>query len=263
MAMPDWRLPTGVPRGAWDYAQSPRVAQEYDAYHAGAPLFDLEAAVVRDALGTPVDQGVVADFGCGSGRTLVPLARDGWRGLAIDLSDEMLAVVRQKAAAEGLAIDGVRANLVELTPDLVPDGAATHGVCLFSTLGMIAGKENRVAALGHMRRVVKPGGVLVLHAHNFWHNLRDPGGPWWAFRSLTRHGRDGYEAGDKTYAYRGVPNFFLHAFRRGELRADLTAAGWAIDRWVPIAAAHRGKLRRPWLLPVLRTQGWFVLARRR
>ncbi|TWT47421.1 class I SAM-dependent methyltransferase [Botrimarina hoheduenensis] len=264
MALPDWRLPRGVTRGAWDYIQSRPIANRYDTFHAANPLFPFEEAVLREEFGVPRGErpGVIADFGCGSGRALTPLVRAGWQGLAIDLSPAMLDVVRTKASTEGLAIDCVEANLVELGPERVADAAADHGMCLFSTLGMITGRDNRRAALQNMGRVIRPGGKLVLHVHNFWFNLRDPGGPWWALGSYLAGGRGGYETGDRTYSYRGVPNFFLHVYRRHELAADLAAANLRPVRWIPLAAGHRGALRHAWWLPALRTQGWIVVADR-
>ncbi|MGL4513299.1 MAG: class I SAM-dependent methyltransferase [Lacipirellulaceae bacterium] len=259
--LPDWRLPPGVPRGVWDYTQSRSVADDYDDYHAGNPLFEFEAEFLAGEFGAaPADgSGVIADLGCGSGRALVPLVRRGWRGLAVDLSQPMLDVVARKAQAEGLAIECVLANLVEMTEDLVADGAASHAICLFSTLGMVRGRENRVTALRHMRRVLRPGGRLVLHVHNFWFNLRDPGGPWWALRSrFAPRAADGDEVGDKVFPYRGVPNFFLHVFRERELRTDLAAAGLRVHRWTPLAPGHRGPLPWPWFLPSLRATGWLV-----
>ncbi|MEO0530312.1 MAG: class I SAM-dependent methyltransferase [Planctomycetota bacterium] len=262
MAIPDWQLPPGVPRGAWDYAQSKLVADDYDDYHAENTLFDFEEQVLREEFGEPPPDGVIADLGCGSGRALVPLCRAGWRGLAVDLSDAMLDVVRQKAELEGLAIDCVQANLVELTRDRVPDASADHATCLFSTLGMIRGRDNRFTALRHMARVLKSGGRLVLHVHNFWFNLYDPGGPGWVVRSLARGvlSRDGYEMGDKTYSYRGVPNFFLHVFRPAELRRDLRAAHLRVRRWIPLDVSRRHALPRPRLLPSLRANGWIIVA---
>jgi SAM-dependent methyltransferase len=259
--VPDWRLPPGVPRGVWDYAESRSVADDYDAYHAGNPLFEFEGRFLAEELGEPPadGSGVIADLGCGSGRTLLPLVERGWSGLAIDLSQPMLDVVARKARERGLRVECVRANLVEVTPDVVPDAAATHALCLFSTLGMIRGREHRVAALRHMARVLRPGGRLVLHVHNFWFNLRDPGGPWWALRSrVAPRAADGGEIGDKVFPYRGVPNFFLHVFRAGELRRDLADAGLRVRRWAPLAAGHRGPLPCPWFAPSLRATGWLV-----
>ena len=264
MNVPDWRLPPGVSRGAWDYAQSRSVAEGYDAYHGDHPLFAVERAVVDRAIGPPPPGGgVVADLGCGTGRALLPLVRRGWRGLAVDLSAGMLDVVQQKADADGLDVECLRANLVELGPDFVADASVDHALCLFSTLGMVRGRANRRTALGHVRRVLKPGGRLVLHAHNLWWNLRDPGGPWWVLRSVARAALakpGGFELGDKTYPYRGVPNFFLHAYRSGELRADLRAANFATMEWVPLAAGAGAPLGRPWLLPSVRATGWLVVA---
>lgn len=268
MPLPDWKLPRGVTRGVWDYAQSRSIAEKYDAYHADNPLFAFEEEILREEFGEPTSlrgatkqADVVADFGCGSGRALVPLVRAGWRGLAIDLSEAMLDVVREKAHLEQLPIDCIQANLVEMTSELVPTGSASHGMCLFSTLGMIAERDNRRAALANMQRVIRPGGKLVVHTHNFWFNLRDPGGPWWALQSVLRGNRENAEIGDRTYAYRGVPNFFLHAYRRRELAEDLAAANLTPLRWIRLASKRRGELRHPWLLPALRTQGWIVVAR--
>lgn len=262
--LPDWRLPPGVPRGAWDYAQLRSVADDYDDYHALNPLFEFEEQVLAEEFGNPpaTAEGVIADFGCGSGRALIPLVRQGWRGLAVDLSDAMLDVVREKAEIEDLTIECVQANLVELTPDVAPDAAADHAMCLFSTLGMIRGRENRVAALQNMRRILKPGGRLVLHVHNFWFNLRDPGGPWWALSSLAKGalGKSGYEVGDKTYPYRGVPNFFLHVYRENELRRELRDAGLRVQRWIPLDVARRHELGAKWFCPSLRANGWVVVA---
>lgn len=284
MPLPDWQLPPGVSRGAWDYTQSQGIAEDYDDYHAENTLFDFEEQILREEFGPPPAEGggVIADLGCGSGRALVPFCRAGWHGLAIDLSESMLEVVRQKAEIEQVSIDCVQANLVELTADLVADQSADHAMCLFSTLGMIRGRENRHAALGHMRRILRPGGKLVLHVHNFWFNLRDPGGPWWAIKSLARgtpnslplRGRAGvgeptetatnppYETGDKTYPYRGVPNFFLHVFRASELRRDLHDANLRVTRWLPLDVGRRHALRNGWLLPSLRANGWIIVCER-
>ena len=270
MPLPDWQLPPGVPRGVWDYTQSDAVADDYDDYHAFNTLFDFEEQILREEFGNPgqpqaeaggVNRGTIADLGCGTARALVPFVREGWQGLAIDLSAPMLAVVEEKAQLENLAINCIQANLVELTADLVADQSVDHAMCLFSTLGMIRGRANRHQALQHMRRILRPGGRLVLHVHNFWFNLRDPGGPWWVLRSLLRKG-PGHEPGDKVFPYRGVPNFFLHVFRAGELRHDLQEAGFTIRRWVPLDVQRRHALKYPWLLPSLRTNGWIIVCER-
>ncbi|MEN1678249.1 MAG: class I SAM-dependent methyltransferase [Planctomycetota bacterium] len=252
---PDWQLPPGVDRGTLDYAHSRAVAEQYDEYHEGNPLFDFEEQLLADEFSPP---GVVADLGCGTGRALLPLVRAGHTGLAIDLSEEMLALVREKADYEGLAVRCVQANLVEL--EAVASESVDYAMCLFSTLGMIRGRSNRRAALGHMRRILRPGGKLVLHGHNFWFNLRDGSGPWWVLRSLGRAAvSKEIEVGDKWYPYRGVPNFFLHVYRARELRADLRAERLILRRWIPLDVSRRHALAKPRLLPSLRANGWLVV----
>lgn len=253
---PQWQLPAGVSRGLWDYVHSPRIADDYDDYFAFNTLFDFDEALLLESFPTP---GVIADLGCGTGRALVPLVRAGHRGLAIDLSAHMLRIVRQKARAESLAIDCVQANMVEL--DAVRDGSVDGAICMFSTLGMIRGRENRRRALAHARRILKPGGRFVVHVHNYWYNLRDPDGPWWVLANLCTAplSRD-VEVGDKWFPYRGLPSMFLHVFRWRELVADLRWAGLRVVRRVRLNAERRHALSAPWFIPALRTNGWIVVA---
>ncbi len=252
---PTWKLPPGVSRGTWDYLQSPSVADDYDDYFALNSLFEHDEQVLAQHLQPP---GLVADLGCGTGRALVPLVRAGHRGLAIDLSAHMLRVVQEKAELDRLPIDCLQANLVEL--DVLADDSVDHAICLFSTLGMIRGRANRRHALRHFRRILKPGGKFVLHVHNYWFNLRDPGGPLWLVKNLlTAPFIKHLEVGDKWFPYRGVPNMFLHVFRRRELATDLASAGYTIVETIPLDMPRRHRLRWPWLLGALRTSGWIVV----
>ncbi len=251
---PTWQLPPGVSRGTWDYFHASHIADDYDDYFAFNSLFEFDQAVLRRQFDRP---GLIADLGCGTGRALVPLVRDGHRGLAIDLSEHMLRIVREKAAEESLPIECLRANLVEL--DGVADAAVDYAMCMFSTLGMIRGRANRRRALAHARRILKPGGRLVLHVHNYWYNLRDPEGPLWVLGNLlqTPLSRE-LEVGDRWFPYRGLPSMFLHVFRWRELAADLRSAGFRIVERIALDAQRRHALERPWLLGPLRTNGWIV-----
>lgn len=252
---PQWQLPPGVTRGMWDYAHTDHIANDYDTYFTGTRLFDLDEAILKLHFTTP---GLVADLGCGTARALVPLVKRGFRGLAVDLSEPMLRVVQQKAEKEQLDITCVRANLVEL--DGIADDAVDYCISLFSTLGMIRGRENRQHALRHTRRILKPGGKFVLHVHNYWYNLYDPGGPWWVIGNYLRatFKRD-VEPGDKFFFYRGVNNMFLHVFRYGELKRELKRAGFKIIDVVHLDPRRHRALSSPWLLGNLRANGWIVV----
>src|SRR5262249_55202403 len=107
----DWQLPPGVSRGLWDYLHDPAVARGYDAALSGSTLFDADVHFVERHCPHP---GWLIDLGCGTGRLLVHFARRGYRVLGVDLSAEMLKVAREKAAAAGVEVGLLRANLTEL-----------------------------------------------------------------------------------------------------------------------------------------------------
>lgn len=257
---PSWRLPPGVTRGLWEYAHSRQVAESEDAYFAEHRLFAMDEEVIWRHLAMRGFKAgtVVADLGCGAGRAIVPLARLGLHGLAIDLSLPLLQKVRQKAQAEHLPITCVQANLVEL--DGIADQSVSVALSLFSTLGMIRGHQHRLQALQHTRRILRPGGVFVLHVHNLWFNLRDPAGPWWVFRQTARAWllRDS-ERGGKFFEYRGVPNLFLHVFTIGELRSLLHRAGFRIVEQIPLDERRYRPLKHAWCLGNWRANGWIVV----
>lgn len=261
---PHWQLPPGVTRGLWEYAHSRPIAEQYDDYFSENRLFHFDEQVVLHELQRrQIAAGsLIADLGCGTGRVLVALARQGYRGLAIDLSEAMLRVVREKADAEELPIATIRANLVQL--DSVADGVADAALLLFSTLGMIHGCDQRQVVLNHAARILCPNGFLALHVHNFWYNLYDPGGPWWVVGSTIRSLLSStWERGDKFFPYRGIPNMYLHVFTRGELRRALRRAGFVQQRWIPLDPRRHRRLRWPLLLGNLRANGWIVIAAKR
>jgi SAM-dependent methyltransferase len=233
----------------------PSIADDYDDYFAFNSLFEHDERVLAENFRTP---GLVADLGCGTGRALMPLVRAGHRGLAIDLSAHMLRIVDEKAAIEDLPIQCVQANLVEL--DCLADNSVDNAMCLFSTLGMIRGRANRLRALGHFRRTLKPGGRFVLHVHNYWYNLRDPAGPFWLIKNLlTAPLSREVEIGDKWFPYRGLPSMFLHVFRWSELAADLRGAGFKIVERIPLDTPRRDPLKHAWFCAGLRANGWIVV----
>ena len=259
---PQWQLPTGVSRGLWDYTQSTVVAEDYDDFFAYTSLFSLDEQVILDELEQNGQlEDLIADLGCGTGRALKKLCTAGYRGLAVDFSWPMLKVIKQKIKKADLPIHCVRANLVEL--DALAINSVDHCICLFSTLGMIQGRENRRQALQHMARITRSGGSCVIHIHNVWFNFYDPGGPWWLLKNIVRScfSRN-LELGDKTFEYRGVPNMFLHVFRWREIKKDLRLAGFKIKKVIPLHSTRQHELKHRWWVPNLRANGWVIVARK-
>jgi ubiquinone/menaquinone biosynthesis C-methylase UbiE len=189
---------------------------------------------------------------------LVALARHGHRGLAVDLSPHMLRIVAEKAKKENLPIEGIQANIVEL--DCLADRSADYAICLFSTLGMIRGRENRQRALDHVRRILKPGGLFIIHVHNVWFNLFDPLGRAWLMRHVWERVRNReIEWGDKFFNFHDVGQMFLHTFSEHELRSTLKKAGFKFKRWIPLSVNRQRPLSHPWFFGRFRANGWIVV----
>lgn len=252
-----WQLPPGVSSGVWQYAQSSDIAEAYDEYFALHPLFEIDEQAVSDRIQPP---GVVLDLGCGTGRALLPLAERGLTCVGVDLSIEMLRVLGEKAANKAVRVHRVCANLVEMS--CFPSGSADYCLCLFSTLGMVQGRNHRARVLAHVHRILRPDGLFIVHVHNLLANLLIGAGRRWLAGHLLRAAVDrNVELGDKFFDYRGVPRMYLHTFRRRELSHALRQAGFRIEELIWLAPGCTKKLRWPWLLGSIRANGWIAICR--
>ena len=99
----------------------------------------------------------VLDAGCGTGEYALALAQAGFRVTGVDYAPGMLERARAKVT------DALAANLsfqrMDLNERLIfPDASFDHAINI-SVLQIVA---NPVSTLGELRRVLKPGGTLVL-----------------------------------------------------------------------------------------------------
>lgn len=210
---------------------------------------------------TPHAPPVIADLGCGTGRIARALLPLGYRMLNVDLSEAMLGELVDKTPPEFVSrCESICANLVELEDHTEPR-TIDMAVCLFSSVGMIRGRTHRQRFLAAVLRSLKPSGELLLHVHNRYHSVFDPGGLRWLAGSwLSKRFRKGGEFGDRVYPYRNLPSMFLHIYSRRELVTDLKAAGFQNVETLPIASRGDRLLSRPGLFPNLRAGGFFAIA---
>lgn len=273
-----WQIPRGVSKGNWDYVRAKTIAEDYDRFLTNDPLTKVDRQIIDRYL-PPVNENahdslkdtglkapVVADLGCGTGRTLLPLLQRGYRGLAVDLSMPMLNQLVKKNDSDSLAsslqtgqLTLLNANLCDL--DGLKDNSIDHAVCMFSTLGMIAGSSNRASFLSHVRRILKPDGLFILHAHNVWFQLRSPGGIKWVLSSAWSGIRKGSEFGDRTADYRGLRNFFIHSFRKNELRRALVEHEFCDLTWYGVKPGEFEVSQRVGLGSSMGLVGWIVVCR--
>jgi SAM-dependent methyltransferase len=254
----DWQLPSGVSREVWEYLHDSNLARRYDESLAGTPLLQLDQEFVERHCPTP---GRVIDLGCGTGRIAIPLARAAHRVTAVDLSAEMLTVAGEKAAAAGVRLDRLQANIVEL--DGVRDRSFDYAICVFATLGMMAGEAARRRVIDHAFRLLKPCGVFVLHVHSRWHHLRTASGRRWLAADLFRTVRGRPDAGDwRMDHHDGRTGWPMHLFTLREAKRLLRSAGFALTDVSFAGLGANGRLTRPWLLPTLRAYGFLIAARK-
>lgn len=254
----DWNLPPGVSRGLHDYFRSPDIARGYDDAIADTPLLKLDLDFFRAHCPVP---GRLLDLGCGTGRLAVPMAQQGFWVVAVDLSVPMLQVLREKADRVGAKVHCLAANIVDL--DALADASFDRVACLFSTLGLVGGRDNRQRVLHQVHRLLRPGGTFIFHVHNHWFSLWTRFGRrsllknWW--RSLWKK----ENRGDFLMPpHLGVGSITMHLFTRREITRLLRSAGLRPLEIHPVSHHADGRLCCPWFLPRLRCYGYLIAAQK-
>ena len=125
------------------------------------------------------DEGCILDFGCGYGRVLGELYKEGYDKLiGLDFSPAMIAAAR--AQYPEIAFEVVQSSTIPL-----PD-ASVDGVLLFSVLTCIPTDEGQRALLKEVHRVLNRGGLLYIS--DLWLQTDE--------RNLTRYARDEQKYGN-------------------------------------------------------------------
>jgi ubiquinone/menaquinone biosynthesis C-methylase UbiE len=129
-------------------------ASFYDQEHN--PLIMTEQPRVTRLLESLPAPATALDVATGTGRWAIYLAKRGVQMTAIDQSEEMLAVAREKAKAASLSISFHHADLRSGLP--FPSGAFDLVVCALA----LSSFEDLSAPINECCRVVRPGGHLLI-----------------------------------------------------------------------------------------------------
>jgi ubiquinone/menaquinone biosynthesis C-methylase UbiE len=122
-----------------------RQAEHYDQTRSASP--SVLGPLLQALAGAPGPR--LADIGGGTGNYALKLRQEGWDPLVVDRSEDMLA----QAAAKGLQT--MRADAQQLP---FKDGAFDAA----TMISMLHHVQDRRAALAEARRILRPGGRLVL-----------------------------------------------------------------------------------------------------
>ncbi len=134
----------------------------YDVIHESEPGFlQAQLAFLRDRLGTC---RTLLDAGCGTGRHLPALADAGYAVTGLDVSRAMLAIAQAKLAGQNLPACLARGRLQAL-PFASHSFDAT--ICLESPLAYLFGAAELSSALTGLRRVLRPGGLLLIDIFDY------------------------------------------------------------------------------------------------
>ncbi len=105
----------------------------------------------------------VLDLGCGTGRHLVPLAREGYAVTGTDGSEGMVDECRRKLDRHGLS-----AKLrTESLQDLADDAGFDAVLCMNSVICYLRETDAILDALRRMWRALRPGGLALVDNCNF------------------------------------------------------------------------------------------------
>ena len=161
--------PVGPGRGAYDHSVSPRA--EWDERFSVADfVFGSAPNVFVPDLAAGLPPGRALDLGAGEGRHAVWLAQQGHQVTAVDWSPVGFAKGRSLAAAAGVEVDWVVADLAGWEPE--PEA---YDLVLLTYFQVVPDLRRRVH---HQAvRALAPGGRLVLVAHHVDNISRGVGGP--------------------------------------------------------------------------------------
>ena len=120
---------------------------------------EFESAVVErtvDFLAALAGGGAALELAIGTGRIAVPLSQRGVRVHGIDLSEAMVARLREKPGAEAIAV-----TVGDIATTRV-DGSFSLVYLVFNTVGNLTTQDAQVACFQNAASHLEPGGCFVI-----------------------------------------------------------------------------------------------------
>ena len=169
---------------------SGEVAERYDD---DGLMFSSEVLCPTvDFLVSHAGDGTALEFGIGTGRVALPLAQRGVRVQGIDLSEAMVAKLREKPGAEriGTTIGDFATTRVDGTFSLV--------YLVFNTIGNLTTQDEQVACFQNAADHLEPGGRFVIEVGVPDLQRLAPGDRFYPFEVSPEHiGLDEYDVANQ------------------------------------------------------------------
>lgn len=106
----------------------------------------------------------ILDIGCGTGRYLIPLAREGYKSTGLDNSAGMIDECSYRLRRQRLNADLIQKDLT----DIDFGGKFDAILCMNSVICYLLDTEKILDALRRFQRALRPKGILVLDNWNFF-----------------------------------------------------------------------------------------------
>ena len=116
-----------------------------------------------------LDKDTCLEIGCGAGRMTMQLARSFQNVLAVDISEDMVAYARQRVTAKNLEFQVIKGTSLPRGDNSVTAVFSTHVFQHFDSL------EYADLYFAEIKRILKPGGTMMIHLPVFEWHPRTPG----------------------------------------------------------------------------------------
>lgn len=168
-------------------------------------------------------KSVVLDVGCGNGRHLIPCAKHCLKTVGLDVSKQLLEIVKKKVIKNNLSnVDLVHSDAVNIP---INDNSI-DAVLYIATLHNISERYRRINSLKEIKRILKQNGKAII---SVWSRWQDKYRQQFLIRMLSQFGRN--EFGDiKIYWRQNGLNIsrFYHLYSKREFQKDINQAGFKI-----------------------------------
>lgn len=166
---------------------------------------------------------VIADIGCGNGRHLIPAAKHCKIAIGLDISRELLNIVKSKINNQKLE------NVYLLHSDVVNipiKDECVDSILFIATLHNILKREKRIQSLKEVRRILKQDGTALI---SVWSRWQDKYRKQFLKKWFTQTGET--EFGDIDIYWRqhglNIPRFY-HLYSKREFSRDIRESGLKI-----------------------------------
>ena len=168
-------------------------------------------------------KSLVLDVGSGNGRHLLPCAKHCKKVIGLDISIELLEIVKKKVFDNKLK----NVELVHSDAVNIPLRAnCINAILYIATLHNISVRYRRINSLKEIYRILKPGGKAIV---SVWSRWQDKYRQHFLIRMIAQFGRNEFGDIDICWRQHGLNiSRFYHLYSKIEFEKDIKKAGFKI-----------------------------------